>query len=83
MQTLFVLHEDMVFLQLCKFSKQSASLEEIGARRRWQRVPRTHTYAPKCKSRTRMMLAISVPNMAVRGDRIPKGYSIAMMATML
>lgn len=39
MQTLFVLHEDMVFLQLCKFSKQSASLEETGARRQWRRVP--------------------------------------------
>ena len=30
-----------------------------------------------------MRLAISVPNMAVRGDRIPEGYSIAKMATML
>ena len=30
-----------------------------------------------------LMLAISVPNMAVRGDRITEGYSIAMMATTL
>ena len=44
MQTLFVLHEDMVFLQLCKFSKQSASLEETGARRQWRRIPGTHMH---------------------------------------
>ena len=39
-----VMHEDMVFLQLCKFSKQSASLEETGARKQWRRIPGlTHT----------------------------------------
>ena len=38
------MHEDMVFLQLCKFFKQSASLEETGARRQWRRIPGlTHT----------------------------------------